>query len=116
MATGTPNWYIALLGIAESFRTATPPNIKHCIHCLQAIFTFKPPAAIEARTHLQLGTVLLNHTKNFDLATAHLQNAVSIFCERCFHTYVHEILRQMHIFVSHTHHILFFVVENFPTG
>ena len=76
MATVTPNWYIALLGVAESFRTATPPDIKRCIHCLQAIFTFKPSAEIEARTHLQLGTILLHHTKNMDLATAYLQNSV----------------------------------------
>ena len=72
-------WYAALLGLAEHFRTSNPPNVKHCVHCLQAVFTFKPPPSIEARTHLQIGTVLANHTKNVDLALSHLDRAVGIF-------------------------------------
>ena len=70
-------WYLSLLGIAESFRTASPPKIKHCIHCLQAIFQLKPPQRIEARTHVQLGSLLFTHTKNIDLARSHLDKAVS---------------------------------------
>lgn len=72
--------YLALLGLAEYFRTATPPNIKCCIQCLQAVFNMKPPPPqrVEARTHLQLGTILLSHTKNIDLARTHLEQAVSI--------------------------------------
>ncbi|CAH1797221.1 unnamed protein product [Owenia fusiformis] len=69
------SWYLSLLGLAESFRTSNPPNIKMCIHCLKTIFNFKPPPRIEARTHLQLGTILLRHTKNFDLARQHLEKA-----------------------------------------
>ena len=72
------SWYISLLGLAESFRTSNPPNIKLCIHCLQTIFNFKPPPRIEARTHLQLGIVLFTHTKNIDLAREHLEKAVNI--------------------------------------
>ncbi|XP_071964873.1 MAU2 chromatid cohesion factor homolog [Antedon mediterranea] len=71
----TESWYLSLLGIAESFRTASPPKIKHCIHCLQSIFQFKPPHAIEARTGLQLGSLLFAHTKNIDLARTHLERA-----------------------------------------
>ena len=70
-------WYISLLGLAERYRTATPPNYKMCIRFLQSIFHFKPPPQIEARTHLQLGTVLFSHTKNDDLARMHLDKAVS---------------------------------------
>lgn len=70
-------WYASLLGLAETFRTSNPPNIRLCIHCLQSIFNFKPPPIIEARTHLQLGNILLAHTKNTDLARTHLETAVS---------------------------------------
>lgn len=83
----TDSWYIALLGLSETFRTASPPKIKHCIHCLQSILQFKPPPHIEARTHLQMGSLLFTHTKNIDLARTHLEKAVSrifllnfIFC------------------------------------
>ena len=72
-------WYVSLLGLAEHFRTSNPPDIKRCVHCLQTVFTFKPPPHIEARTHLQIGTVLSNHTKNTDLALSHLDLAVRSF-------------------------------------
>ena len=71
------SWYSSLLGIAENFRTSNPPNIKLCIHCLQSIFNFKPPPRIEARTHLQIATVMVNHTKNIQLTEKHLEKAVS---------------------------------------
>lgn len=77
-AIPTDSWYLSLLGIAESFRTASPPKIKHCIHCLQSIFHFKPPPRIEARTHVQLGSLLFTHTKNVELARTHLEKAVSL--------------------------------------
>ncbi|KAL5005286.1 hypothetical protein ScPMuIL_018742 [Solemya velum] len=71
-------WYASLVGLAENFRTSNPPNIRLCIHCLQSIFNFKPSQKIEARTHLQLGQILLTHTKNTDLARSHLEKAWSI--------------------------------------
>ncbi|CAD7092588.1 unnamed protein product [Hermetia illucens] len=67
--------YIALLGLAEYFRTSNPPNIKKCIQCLQALFTFQPPSKVEARTHFQMGQILMAYTKNIDLARNHLENA-----------------------------------------
>uniref|UniRef100_A0A4W6EB32 MAU2 chromatid cohesion factor homolog n=1 Tax=Lates calcarifer TaxID=8187 RepID=A0A4W6EB32_LATCA len=70
-------WYLALLGFAEHFRTSSPPKIRLCVHCLQAVFQFKPPPRVEARTHLQLGSVLYRHTKNSELAQTHLEKAVS---------------------------------------
>lgn len=70
-------WYLALLGFAEHFRTSSPPKIRLCVHCLQAVFQFKPPPRVEARTHLQLGSVLYRHTKNSELAQSHLEKAVS---------------------------------------
>lgn len=87
MASSQDAWYLSLLGLAENFRTSNPPNIKSCIQCLQAVFNFKPPPRVEARTHLQLGNILLTHTKNIDLARSHLEQAVSwfflnIFCSR----------------------------------
>ncbi|GFR28343.1 MAU2 chromatid cohesion factor homolog [Trichonephila clavata] len=68
--------YLALLALAEEFRTMNPPNIRNCIQCLCAIFNLKQqPPKIEARTHLQLGNILLQHTKNTDLAQSHLEKA-----------------------------------------
>lgn len=78
MASSQDAWYLSLLGLAENFRTSSPPNIKLCIQCLQAVFHFKPPPRVEARTHLQLGNILLTHTKNVDLAKTHLEQAVSL--------------------------------------
>ncbi|RXM95562.1 MAU2 chromatid cohesion factor-like [Acipenser ruthenus] len=69
------SWYLALLGFAEHFRTSSPPKIRLCVHCLQAVFQFKPPQRVEARTHLQLGSVLYHHTKNSELARNHLEKA-----------------------------------------
>lgn len=71
--------YLALLALAEEFRTMNPPNIRNCIQCLVAIFNLKQPPKVEARTHLQLGNILLQHTKNTDLAQSHLEKAVSIY-------------------------------------
>ncbi|VVC92769.1 unnamed protein product, partial [Leptidea sinapis] len=75
MASTQDAWYISLLGLAEHFRTSNPPDIKSCIQCLQAVFNFKPPQRVEARTHLQLGNILLTHTKNIDLARNHLEQS-----------------------------------------
>lgn len=47
------------------------------MHCLQAVFPFKPPQRIEARTHLQLGSVLYHHTKNSEQARSHLEKALT---------------------------------------
>uniref|UniRef100_A0A8C7X956 MAU2 chromatid cohesion factor homolog n=1 Tax=Oryzias sinensis TaxID=183150 RepID=A0A8C7X956_9TELE len=74
-AAAPERWYLALLGFAEHFRTSSPPKIRLCVHCLQAVFQFKPPQRIEARTHLQLGSVLYHHTKNSELARNHLEQA-----------------------------------------
>lgn len=76
MALSADAWYIGLLGLAESFRTSSPPDIRGCVRCLQAVFAFRPPARVEARTHLQLGNILLNHTTNTHLAKDHLERSV----------------------------------------
>lgn len=73
MASDFENCYTALLGLAESYRSVS--NIRHCIHCLKAIFDLHPPQAIEAKTHLQLGNILWSHTKNIDLARQHLESS-----------------------------------------
>lgn len=69
--------YVSLLGLAEYFRTSNPPNIRHAIQCLQALFTFQPPLKMEARTHLQLAQILMTYTKNIDMAKQHLEKGVS---------------------------------------
>ncbi|XP_015271009.1 PREDICTED: MAU2 chromatid cohesion factor homolog [Gekko japonicus] len=69
------SWYVALLGLAEHFRTSSPPKVRLCVHCLQAVLPRKPPARVEARTHLQLGSVLYHHTRNGEQARGHLEKA-----------------------------------------
>uniref|UniRef100_A0A8D0GKG4 MAU2 chromatid cohesion factor homolog n=1 Tax=Sphenodon punctatus TaxID=8508 RepID=A0A8D0GKG4_SPHPU len=69
------SWYVALLGLAEHFRTSSPPKVRLCVHCLQAVLPRKPPARAEARTHLQLGSVLYHHTRNGEQARGHLEKA-----------------------------------------
>ncbi|KAG7273177.1 hypothetical protein CRUP_019304 [Coryphaenoides rupestris] len=66
-------------GFAEHFRTSSPPKIRLCVHCLKAVFQFKPSQRVEARTHLQLGSVLYQHTKNIELARTHLEKAIPQF-------------------------------------
>ncbi|XP_013781785.1 MAU2 chromatid cohesion factor homolog [Limulus polyphemus] len=75
MATSQEACYLTLLGLAEEFRTMNPPNIRNCIQCLLAIFNLKPPPKMEVKTHLQLGNILLQFTKNTDLAQSHLEKA-----------------------------------------
>uniref|UniRef100_A0A8C2TFY4 MAU2 chromatid cohesion factor homolog n=1 Tax=Coturnix japonica TaxID=93934 RepID=A0A8C2TFY4_COTJA len=75
---GGESWYLALLGLAEHFRTSSPPKVRLCVHCLQAVLPRKPPARMEARTHLQLGSVLYHHTRNGEQARGHLEKAVSV--------------------------------------
>ncbi|ESP05423.1 hypothetical protein LOTGIDRAFT_205565 [Lottia gigantea] len=72
------SWYTSLLGLSEYFRTSNPPNIRLCIHCLQTILGFPPSSEIEARTHLQLGNILLAHTKNIDTSQNHLEKATHL--------------------------------------
>lgn len=92
--------YIALLGLAEYFRSTK--NIKKSIQCLDAVcclhfflpipYTtpiewenilhylqlFAFPALsrkVEARTHMQIGQILFAYTNNQDLAHKHLDKA-----------------------------------------
>ena len=69
--------YLALLGSAEYFRTSTPPNYRLSIQCLQAILTIRLPPLIEAKIHLFLGRLYTQHTTNVDMASMHLDKAVS---------------------------------------
>lgn len=76
--------YASLLGLAEKFRTANPPNYKACIQCLRSILSFKLHPRLEARTNYQLGSILFKQTKNIDLAKRHLETAVSHIFLLCF--------------------------------
>lgn len=67
--------YAALLGLAETFRTMSPPNMRLAVHCLKAILQFKLPVNLEARTHLQLGRLLFHYSKNDEQTKFHLEKA-----------------------------------------
>lgn len=72
------NIYLTLVSLAEEFRTQKPPDIRNCVQCLMAIINLHVPyPAIEAKTHLQIGSLLLDHSDNIELAKAHLQKAVN---------------------------------------
>ncbi|CAG2243177.1 MAU2 [Mytilus edulis] len=79
-SANTEACYVALLGLAENFRTSNPPNIKLCIHCLQSILTLQLAPKIETRTRVQLGNILIAHTKNTDLAISNLEKAWELAC------------------------------------
>lgn len=72
------NCYVVLLSMAEEFRTQSPPNIKCCIQCLLAVLHLSNQTQphIEAKTHLHLGQLYLQHTTNYNHAQSHLEKAV----------------------------------------
>ncbi|TGZ62896.1 hypothetical protein CRM22_007194 [Opisthorchis felineus] len=67
--------YASLLGLAEYFRTTSPPNMRLAVHCLKAVLHFKLPVNLEARTHLQLGRLLFHYSKSDDQTKYHLEKA-----------------------------------------
>ncbi|CAL8091282.1 unnamed protein product [Calicophoron daubneyi] len=67
--------YASLLGLAETFRTMSPPNMRLAVHCLKAILHFKVPVNLEARTHLQLGRLLFHYSKSDEQTKFHLEKA-----------------------------------------
>ncbi|CAH8591525.1 unnamed protein product [Schistosoma bovis] len=67
--------YAALLGLAETFRTMSPPNMRLAVHCLKAILQFKLSVNLEARTHLQLGRLLFHYSKSDEQTKFHLEKA-----------------------------------------
>ena len=69
--------YTSLLGLAEHFRTSQPPQLRECIHCLQACLSIGLPPILDAKIRLSLAKLLLQHTNNVGHARSHLQQAVS---------------------------------------
>lgn len=67
--------YASLLGLAETFRTMSPPNMRLAVHCLKAALNFKLPVNLEARTHLQIGRLLFHYSKSDEQTKSHLEKA-----------------------------------------
>lgn len=72
------NCYVALLSMAEGFRTSNPPDIKRSVQCLQAILNLPIDHYTMAKTHLQIGQLINKHATNIDIACKHFQDAVGI--------------------------------------
>ena len=70
--------YVALLGLSDGFMRHDPPQTKCALQCLQSVLSLNPGPQIEARTHLQLGVILKERTKNRDLAKHHVEQAVRL--------------------------------------
>lgn len=69
--------YLALVSLAEEFRTQNPPDIRNCVQCLFAVLNIRVPfPGIEAKTHLQIGSLLIEHSNNLEHAKSHLKKAV----------------------------------------
>lgn len=77
MEISVDNCYVTLLSLAEGFRTSSPPNIKNAVQCLQAVLNLPVDHYTLAKTHLQLGDLIMRHTSNIDIACRHLEDAVS---------------------------------------
>ncbi|RWS16437.1 MAU2 chromatid cohesion factor-like protein [Dinothrombium tinctorium] len=69
------NSCVALLSLAEGFRTSSPPDIQSCLQCLLSILNIPTHPRIAAKTHLQLGNMLLQYTTNLDIAQSHIEKA-----------------------------------------
>ncbi len=73
------NLYLALVSMAEEFRTQNPPDIRNCVHCLYGVLNLQVPyPAIEAKTNLQIGSLLIEYSSNMEKAKGHLKHAVRI--------------------------------------
>lgn len=75
--------YLTLLALAEGFRTAIPPDIPTTVQCLMAILNLpNNDPRVVARTHLQIGKLISQHTTNIDVALNYLEKAVSFFARQ----------------------------------
>lgn len=72
------NCYVTLLSLAEGFRACSPPDIRSSVQCLQAVLNLPLDQYTLAKTHLQLGDLIMRFTTNTDVACKHLEDAVSI--------------------------------------
>ena len=70
------NSYVALLSLAEGFRTCSPPDYKSSVQCLLAILNLPVHHQIIAKTHLQLGNLIMFNTTNHETASKHFEQAV----------------------------------------
>lgn len=71
---------MALVSMAEEFRTQNPPDIRNCVQCLFAILNLRVPyPQIEAKTHLQIGSLLIDNSTSWEHAKSHLKKAVVLF-------------------------------------
>ncbi|TRY67660.1 hypothetical protein TCAL_05258 [Tigriopus californicus] len=73
--SGLDPTYVSLLGLSEAFLQVG--DVKRSLQCLQSVLALSPPLTptLEARTHLQLGVLLKQRTKNRDLAKHHVEQA-----------------------------------------
>lgn len=79
---------LALLSLAEGFRTSNPPDIPSTVQCLLAILNLRPIATLRvASTNLQIAKLLLQNAPQSDssIVKGFLEKAVStILAHHCF--------------------------------
>ena len=72
---------MSLLGVAESFLSLRPPDVKAALRCLQAVLVLQPANPIITAGHicrLDTGQLLRKETKNQDLAKHNLEQLLKL--------------------------------------
>ncbi|KAI1301325.1 MAU2 chromatid cohesion factor -like protein [Halotydeus destructor] len=69
------NCHVALLSLAEGFRTCQPPDMQSALQCLIAVINLPVPHKDLAQANLHIGRILFNCTSNYDIAQSHLEKA-----------------------------------------
>ena len=86
---------LALLSLAEGFRTSNPPDIPSTVQCLLAVLNLRPATLRVAQINLQIAKLLLQHTTNQSDSTVikgFLEKAVSfIWCKNTFELIFHYV-------------------------
>lgn len=67
--------YKPLLCLAEEFRTKTPPDLKSCMQCLQAILNLPVSPHLIAKTNYHLGSLIHKYTSDTNIAQVYLEKA-----------------------------------------
>lgn len=65
----------ALLSLAQEFRTKSPPDLKSCMQCLQAILNLPVSQHIVAETNYKLGSLIYKYTFDTNIAQVYLERA-----------------------------------------
>ncbi|KAG9510231.1 MAU2 chromatid cohesion factor-like protein, partial [Fragariocoptes setiger] len=67
--------HVALLNLAEEFRTKQPPDLKSSLQCLMAVLNLPVYDRIAAKTNLQIGNLIYHHSTDPNNAQVYFERA-----------------------------------------